>query len=397
MNAKIYKSIALGSIVAPPSKSYAHRYMIASFLAGEGEIENISFSNDINATIDSLKALGANIDIEGNIVKINRSDNYGKFCDAKESGSTLRFIIPLILYVKGKGVIKGSKKLFSRGLSVYEDIFKKQNIKYELKEDTLSIEGRLYPDHFMIPGNISSQFITGMLFVLPLLEEDSEIEIVGDIESKSYIDITIDVLKQFNVKVEMKDNIIYIPGRQKFISKKVKVEGDYSNSAFFEVLNYLGGEVKISNLNPLTKQGDKAYLEYFPLLKESHPEIDIKNCIDLGPILFAFASIFNGAVFKNIKRLRIKESDRVGDTLAILEHFGVTYICRDNELEIFKSELHVPSEPIDTFNDHRIVMMTSILLTKFGGVVKDIEAVNKSYPNFFNDLEEVGVEVKYER
>ena len=174
------------------------------------------------------------------------------------------------------------------------------------------------------------------------------------------------------------------------------MEGDYSNSSFFEMLNYLGGKVDIKGLNPSSLQGDKAYLEYFPLLRDGHPVIDIKNSIDLGPILFAFSSLFNGGKFINISRLRIKESDRVNDTLSILSQFGVKYEVKENELEIYKNELSAPKEAINIYNDHRLVMMVAILLTKFGGKILNADAVNKSFPNFFNELSSLGIGVEYE-
>ena len=396
MNAYIEKSLAKGIIDAPPSKSYAHRLLICGFLADNSIIHNISFSNDITATMNSLKSLGAKYELDGTTVKINRTNLFREEFDAQESGSTLRFIIPLILYAKGEATIKGSKKLFSRGLGIYEEIFRKQNIIYKLSEDSIYIKGRLLPGRYEIPGNISSQFISGLLFVLPLLDGDSEIIITNEIESSAYIDMTIESMRLFGVSVSRKDNRIKISGHQKYISNEVTNEGDYSNSSFFEMLNYLGGKVEIKGLNPNSLQGDKAYLEYFPLLKENHPIIDIKNTIDLGPILFAFASLFNGAKFINISRLRIKESDRVNDTLSILSLFGVKYELKDNELEIFKSELSMPNVAINTYNDHRLVMMTAILLTKFSGKINNIEAVNKSYPDFFSKLSSLGIGVKYE-
>ena len=396
MNAFISKGIAKGKISAPPSKSYAHRLLICSFLADNSSVDNLVLSNDINATINCLKSLGADISFKDDRAIVKRTNDFKDGFDAQESGSTLRFIIPLVLLIKGEGLIKGTKKLFSRGLSIYEELFKKQGIDYRLKEDSLYIKGRLSSGTYKIPGDVSSQFISGLLFVLPLLEGDSKIIITGNVESLSYIDMTIDALAAFGVVALRRDNVIHISGNQKYISRDIEVEGDYSNSSFFEMLNYLGGEVEITGLNPSSIQGDKAYLEYFPLLKEGHPTLDIKNTIDLGPILFAFASLFNGAKFINISRLRIKESDRVNDTLSILSKFGVKYEVKDNELEIFKNELHAPKEALETYNDHRLVMMSAILLTKFSGKILNIEAVNKSFPDFFTKLSSLGIGVKYE-
>ena len=158
----------------------------------------------------------------------------------------------------------------------------------------------------------------------------------------------------------------------------------------------LRGNVEIVNLNPDSKQGDKVYKDIYPKLVSEHPLIDLKDAIDLGPVLFTLAAYYNGAKFINIERLRIKESDRVSKTLKMLDHFGAKYNVSNNEVEIYKSELHTPKEELQLPNDHRIVMAIAILLTRFGGTMNNVEAVNKSYPNFFKDLEELGVEVKYE-
>ena len=398
MKAKISIGQAKGTFVAPPSKSYAHRLLIAAFLSGNGRVENVAFSNDILATLDSLKALGADIKIDKDVVSISKKENRSEVMNANESGSTLRFMIPIALVLNQEAKIKGKEKLFSRGLKVYTDIFDEKGISYELNIDSLFAKGRLLSGTYKIDASISSQFVSGLLFALPLLEGDSEIILNGLVESEPYIDITIDVLKMFDVSVSKNGNVIKIPGNQKYVSKSIRVQGDYSNSSFFEVLNYMGGKVDIIGLDPHSLQGDKAYLECFPLLSKSNQTIDIKNMIDLGPILFAFSSLFYGAKFINISRLRIKESDRVNDTLKILEKFGVKYDLKENSLEIFKSELHTPKEEVETYNDHRLVMMSAILLTKFGGVINGIEAVNKSFPDFFDKLRELGIEVEiYDR
>ena len=398
MKAVIKKGRAFGFFNATTSKSYAHRYLIATYLSGGGQISGISECNDVSATLNCLKILGLNRVIMENEIAdrfelSEKIDN--KIFDCQESGSTLRFMIPVALYSLGEATFIGSKKLFSRGLGIYQQIFEKQGIKYELDENSLYVEGRLLPDTFEIPGNISSQFISGLLFVLPLLDRDSDINIIGEVESEPYIDMTIKVLKDHDIDIKKEGNRIHIPGRQKYQKHKDHVEFDFSNLAYFEMLNYMGGNVtSLAFVDQKdTLQGDIVFREYFSKLSKDYQEIDLKNCIDLGPILFAFASLFHGAKFININRLRIKESDRVLDTLSILEKFGVKYVLKDNELEILKSELHAPKEEIETFNDHRLVMMTAILLCKYSGTLLGAEAVNKSYPEFFNNLIDLGIEV----
>ena len=396
MEVRIEKGTAKGVITAPPSKSYAHRLLIGAALSGHSTIHNVSFSNDIKATISCLESLGYKFDVKGDIVSISSSDKTSDIFDCQESGSTLRFMIPIVMVKRNHAVFRGTEKLFSRGLSVYEDIFKQQGIRYELGKDYLEVFGSLKPGLFKVDASISSQFITGLLFASSIMSDDSEIELLGEVESAPYIDITIDVLNAYGIKVKKEGNKYHVKGNQKYLEKDLVVEGDYSNAAFLDALNYLGGDVKVLGLNPDSKQGDKKYIEYFKLLDKGHPSIDISNCIDLGPILFTMAAIKNGAVITGINRLRIKESDRVQDMLKVLELFGVKYSLNNNKIEIFGGNLHENSMKIVPANDHRIVMAASVLLTRFGGVISNVEAVNKSYPNFFEDLRELGIGVYYE-
>ena len=398
MEIKIEKSIAKGVVVAPPSKSYAHRYLIAGALSGQAKITNISFSSDILATFNCLKALGYKLEKEGNTVICKGKGESTRLLDCKESGSTLRFMIPLCLLDDEEVTLKGTKKLFSRGLDIYLDIFKEQGIYYHLEEDSITIKGKLKPGKYAFRGDISSQFISGLCFVLPLLDKYSSIEITTKLESASYVDMTLSAMSRFGIDIERLGNHIYILGKQKY--KRLKpavVEGDYSNAAFLDAFNLLGGEVEVKGLmNPkYSKQGDKIYPKYFAEIKKGCPTIDLSNNIDLGPILFTLSTLFHGAVFKGIKRLRIKESDRIIDMLTPLKEFGVEYELKEDEIRIypikeFKSDVHL--HPV---NDHRIVMSLIILLSKVGGYIDNIEAINKSYPNFLNDIDSLGIGVKY--
>ena len=396
MIARIEKSVAKGVVEAPPSKSYSHRLLIASFLAGKGNIHNIAFSNDVSATIECLESLGATFSVTGFDVRLTRGEERRDIFPCRESGSTLRFLIPIALVLLKKGTFTGTNKLFSRGLSVYEEIFKEQNIAYELGENSLKVEGELKPGKYKILGNISSQFITGLLFALPLLDGDSEIEIIGELESKPYINITIDVLDKFGVQVIESKNRYIIKGNQIYQPQECTVEGDYSNSAFLEMLNYFpDNDVKITGLNPQSSQGDMVYQKILPLMATRKAHVDISNCIDLGPALFTFAAIHHGAIIRGIHRLRIKESDRVNDMLEILSLFGCEYYVEEDEVEINPIRLSPVNKVIYPKNDHRLVMATSILLTFVGGSIANIEAVDKSYPDFFKALEKLGVRITY--
>lgn len=400
MRVTISKSIAKGKIKAQPSKSYSHRLLIASALSNEDSIvNNVVLSHDVYSTLECLSALGYKIDINDDSVHINKGDS--QLPDeirlrCGESGSTLRFFIPIACTTGKKLIFEGEERLIARGIGPYEEIFKQQGIKYEIKEREIIIEGKLKSGTFNSVGNISSQFITGLLFALPLLEGNSEIVLTTELESKNYVDITLDVLKQAGINIITFDNKYIIEGKGKYLGGTYIVEGDYSNAAFIDSFNYLNGSVEIEGLNENSKQGDKVYKKLFEQLNEKYQTIDVSNCIDLGPILFVFAGIKHGAHFTNIARLRIKESDRVGALKEELIKCGIEVIEKENDVYIYNQNLHAPTEEFYGHNDHRIVMALSVLSTVLGGTIDGTEAVRKSYPYFFYDLEELGIEVKYE-
>ena len=285
----IYPSVAAGTMKAPPSKSMAHRYIICAALSGGKSIlENVALSEDIKATLNCIKLLGADYTVSGDTVEVigancaktaaasrcapTEASPSERIFPCNESGSTLRFFIPLALLSAGRSVFTGSSVLLSRPLSVYEDIFSRQNILFERKDGRIEVEGRLKADDFSVPGNISSQFITGLLFTLPLLDKDSTITLTGTIESKPYIDMTLQVQADFGIKAYWKDErTLFIAGNQAYKSTDAQVEGDYSNAAFFEALNAIGGSVKIDGLREDSLQGDKVYKELFSRLKNAEP------------------------------------------------------------------------------------------------------------------------------
>ena len=403
----INKSIANGIIDAQPSKSYAHRLLIAACLSQEDSIiRNVVLSNDILATINCIKTLGKEIIIEGDYKKtiyikndntFNINDYDELVFNCLESGSTLRFFIPIALLLNKKVKFVGTEKLISRGIQVYEDICINQGIEIIKEKDSITFNGKLLSDNFQIPGNISSQFITGLLYALPLLPEDSSINIITNLESRNYIDITIDVLKQAGIVIERNNDFSYnIIGSQKYYGLDYSVEGDYSNSAFIDCFNYLNGLVTINGLNKNSYQGDKQYIQFFEQLNNGYCECNIKNCIDLGPILFCFAGLKHGGCFTGVSRLRIKESDRIGDIKEELEKFNIEVIEEEDKVIIKNDNISKPNSILNGKNDHRIVMALSIMLSVYGGKIDGIEAVNKSYPSFFDDLKTLGIEVLYE-
>lgn len=406
--AVVEKSLADGEVVAPPSKSMAHRSLICAALAkGKSLVHNIDLSEDIKATINCLKELGANVEVENRTAFVEGAgESLGKLEKSKcfrcnESGSTLRFFVPLSMLDQNESTFIGSDVLMTRPMSVYEEICKKQGILFEKEvqnengRTVLKSKGKLQSGTYNVQGNISSQFITGLLFTLPLLDGDSTIEISEPIESKSYINMTLKALKDFGVEVEWKnENTLFVKGNQQYKCCEVSVEGDFSNAAFFEVLNYAGGKVAISGLDENSLQGDKVYKSLFAQIKNGFSSIDISDCPDLGPILFVVAAMFDGAEFTGTKRLKIKESDRGQVMCDELAKFGVQSKIEENTITIYKSELKSPFEILCGHNDHRIVMSLVTLLTKTGGKIQGIEAVNKSFPNYFECLESVKIKVK---
>ena len=394
MKIKIEKGLARGKITPPPSKSYAHRQLISSFLSNERcEITGVSESDDMKATLNCISALGGIYEKNGDKITILGKENKGKnlTLNCLESGSTIRFFIPISLIYGTTCTFLGSERLLKRGFDVYFDIFKKQGIKYELTDSYLKIDGRLKPDTFTVRGDISSQFITGLLFALPLLDGDSVIEITTPLESKGYVDITIDVLKNFGIEIKWEKNKLFVKGNQKYLAKNTQVEADLSNGAFLDAFNVLGGDVDVLGINEATLQADYVYKELFKSLSEKNPTINLSNCPDLGPIMFALASYTGGACFEGTRRLKIKESDRCEAMAVELKKMSVRSENFEDRFIVYKSKPKKPKEILNGHNDHRIVMALSVLLTTVGGEIEGCEAVNKSYPTFFEDLTKLGI------
>lgn len=395
MICKINKGVANGEVKAPPSKSVAHRMLICGALSEKSIIRSVAFSEDILATIDCLKALGADVNITDDTVTIGGIDFNSAFdvknLSCRESGSTLRFLIPLCLLFGRDIELKGAKRLFERSLTVYEKIAKEQGITFIKSDDSLRVNGKLTAGKYTVRGDISSQFISGLLFALPLLPDDSTIFIEGKLESGSYIDITLKALSDFGIVIERPNTgTLYIKGNQKYVSRDITVEGDFSNAAFFDAMNLFGSNIKIKGLVKDSLQGDKKYKEYFEDLEKRTPEIDISDCPDLGPILIAVAAAKNGAVFTGTHRLKIKESDRGNAMRDELLKMGCRITVEENRIIVPAVDLKAPTTPISGHNDHRIVMAMTVLLTVTGGVIEGAEAVSKSFPDFFDKLNSLG-------
>ena len=399
MTVTIKKSKAKGIIAAPPSKSMAHRALICGALSGGSEIYNIEYSNDILATLDCLTALGAKIEIQGSKIKcggLNPFSAKETTLDCRESGSTRRFMIPLAFLSGAKITLTGSERLFARNLTIYEEIAKQNSIIFEKGKNSITICGKLKSGNYKIAGNISSQFISGLLFALPLLNGDSTLEITGEYESEPYVDLTIKSLSDFGVTIEKCGRTYKIKGNQKYKTKNITVEGDYSNAAFLDGFNLLGGDVKVIGLDENSLQGDKIYKRMYEGLKTGEKQFDLSNCPDLAPVMFALSAVFGGAHFTGTKRLKIKESDRAAAMQTELKKFGIKVDVNDNDVTIYDGELKAPSETLCGHNDHRVVMALSLLCTLTGGSISEAGSVAKSYPDYFSKLKTLGIVIENE-
>lgn len=399
MKVKILPSKTSGEVSAPPSKSFAHRYLIGSVLScGKCVIKNIADSDDISATLSCIEQLGGSVTKDGNIVTViptNEKQIENAVFDCKESGSTLRFFIPVVLATGAKNcTFLGSERLLARGIKEYEKLFENSDIKINSDKKSIEVNGKLTSGNYEISGEVSSQYTTGMLFALSRLSGKSTLKITGNAESRAYVDMTIKVLKDFGADItETEKNFFEINGKGRLSPGEFTVEGDWSNAAFLIALSRLAGTISVSGLNENSVQGDKICIEAFETLDGENAEIDLKDCPDLAPILFTYAAYKNGGKFINTRRLRVKESDRANVMAEELKKFGANVKVYENSVEIEKTQLKPPIVPLCGHNDHRIVMALSVLAAVFGAEIDGAEAVNKSYPDFFRVIKKAGVNV----
>ncbi len=468
MRVTIKPSMPHGNVCAPPSKSMAHRMLICAGLAQKSEpslIFGLEDSQDILATIDCLNVLGAGTSRQNGCTAVYGIDT-GAICKndvlpCRECGSTLRFFVPLCLLSDKPLTLTGSATLMSRPMDVYRAICQQQGLHFSQDEQGIHVQGPLCAGTFTVPGNISSQFISGLLFALPLLDADSTINVVPPVESRPYINMTIETLSLFGVRVNWEnDATLHIPGNQRYQNITAHVEGDYSNAAFLEALNYVGTQraegtgaalsaapaanaaadelpvaaaavgatatspataaaagatatspataaadndpapaaapaVRVTGLRESSLQGDRAYQELFPALSAGTPTISLADCPDLGPILMAVAAANNGATFTNCRRLAIKESNRGQAMAQELAKFGIVVaVSNDTDTIVVQpGALRAPSLPLDGHNDHRIVMALATLACAVGGTIAGAQAVNKSFPDYFERLTQLGVDL----
>ena len=367
----------------------------------------------LSTIVSLISILGVLSTVEKDKVTIkgyNFSKGIKNKIDCLESGSTLRFLIPIVLLTGKEVTFTGKGRLSQRPLTPYYKIFEEQNIKYSCKEGLpLTIEGILQSGEYKIPGNISSQFITGLLFALPLLQGDSKITITTELESKAYVDLTIDILSKFSVKVENKDyKELTVKGNQKYLPTDYRVEGDFSQAAFWLVAGLLGGEVECEDMNINSLQGDRVIINILKEMggdislehdkiktrksKTQGTTIDASNCPDLVPILAVLASLSNGTTkIINAGRLRIKESDRLKAMAVELTKLGADILETKDGLIIHGKE-NLKGGTVNSWNDHRIAMALSIASIRCTSpvILTDSLTVKKSYPEFFRDFIALG-------
>ena len=389
MDVTIIPNKLRGTVTPPSSKSVAHRALIAAALSGGfSTISNLGDSKDIQATRSCLSALKTGQPA---------GEDGLPLLDCGESGSTLRFLIPLSLVLRGGGRFTGRGRLMERPQGPYFSLFQEKGIFYQQKNGLLTVRGTLTPGRCPLPGDVSSQFITGLLFVLPLLDGDSDLVLTSPLESRGYVDLTLDVLRTFGIRVEERADAFHVPGNQHYESRDFTVEADWSQAAFWYAANFAGGQVDIQGLNMDSKQGDKVIaLQYWQLAKPGEVELDVSQCPDLVPPLAAIAAGRSGVTrLTHAARLRMKESDRLTAVADVLTALGAEVTEGPDSLTLTGRDTLPGGAVVDSHNDHRIAMMAAVaaLACEAPVTVTGAECVAKSYPNFWEDYEKLGGEL----
>jgi 3-phosphoshikimate 1-carboxyvinyltransferase len=423
LNAKLYVSRIGGSLAAPPSKSAAHRAVLCAGLAtGKSRITNLDYSKDIRATLGAVQQLGAKITKEDAGLLIEGCG--GRFAtvtrpvDCGESGSTLRFLIPVFSLTAQRIRFVGAPRLFERPQSIYQRLFIRQGLSF-VQKDGITIFGALRPGEFTLPGDVSSQFISGLLFAAPLMEGESTLRILPPFESQSYVGLTLDALRRFGVKAQASaaaagGAVFRVAGGQRYTAHELAVEGDYSQAAFAAVLGTVAGNgVTVTGLDPDSHQGDKAILKIlrscgakfavqgdtavFERSLLHAQEIDLADCPDLGPILIAMACFCQGTtVIRHARRLRLKESDRIAAMEQELSKMGAEISSDEDNVTVRGTALHAAAQPLGSHNDHRVAMSVAVAALGAGvpALITGAEAVQKSWPGFFEAMRALGAKVE---
>ena len=425
MIVKISPAVCSGTVTVPPSKSMAHRALLCAALAdGTSHLAGITASEDMTATLNALSAMGCKVTRSGDACTVMGCGGFPQTLpdditvDCRESGSALRFLIPLFALGRQRTVFTGHGRLMQRSQSVYEELFAEKGLCFVHKEDALLVQGPLSAGDFVLSGNVSSQFITGLLYALPLLDGTSRILIRPPFQSRGYVDLTLQMLADFGVKAWFEDEYtLIVPGNQTYRATDHTVEGDYSQCAFFAVLAALQGGVSLANLRRDSLQGDKVILDIlnacgaqieqtqtgctFCKAPLSGATIDVSDCPDLAPILTVLGMYASGETrLVNAARLRDKESDRIEAMETELRKLNVTVSSTHDSMTVTGGACIPQNVTVHGHNDHRIVMSLAIAATLGSTpvIIEDAQAIAKSYPDFFDVLSSVGgrIEVIHE-
>ncbi len=405
MDIRITPAPLKGTVAPPPSKSQAHRVLIAAALSGGFSVlRGLAQSQDILATAACLRAMGAYLEeAEAGAVRVHglgssipqhRESWLVKF-DCGESGSTLRFLIPVALAVLGGGIFSGRGRLMERPQRPYFDIFDEKGIFYKQKDGALTVRGELTPGEYRLPGNVSSQFVTGLLYALPLLDGDSQIVLTSPLESRGYVDMTLDALGRFGVRAEAREDGWLVPGGQKYRPCSMTVEADWSQAAFWYGAIALGSSLELERLNAFSIQGDMKIVPCFLKLQgRGELELDVSDCPDLAPPLAAMAALRAGEITRltNAARLRMKESDRLSSVTRALNALGADVEEGPDFLTITGRDSLAGGAAVDCCGDHRIAMMAAVAATRCKSPVTLLgaECVQKSYPDFWEEYKRLG-------
>jgi 3-phosphoshikimate 1-carboxyvinyltransferase len=416
MNIIIEPTKLTGEMLAPPSKSAAHRLLIAAALANQpSKITLAEESEDIQTTRQCLQALGAQCRRQGETLEILPLDGQDITAelDCGESGSTLRFMLPVAASLGGKVQFRGRGRLPDRPLSPFREELQAYGCEFSADKLPFVLSGKLRPGCFRLPGDISSQFISGLLFALPGLQDDSRIELSTDLESSGYVDLTREILAQFGIAIGAEKRLFRIPGRQRYITPgQVTVEGDWSNAAFYLVAGALSAPIEVRGLKADSSQGDRGILRELRHFGAKVDErdgrvmvspgdlhachVDVGEIPDLLPILAVLAAFAKGeSVLYNAARLRLKECDRLSAMREILTALGGKVEEREDSL-LIHGQNQLQGGSIDSHNDHRIVMAAAIAACRCQKTVRinNAKAVHKSWPNFFSVYSSLGGKAK---
>ena len=412
MDLQIIPKKLSGAVTPPPSKSQAHRLLIAAALSGGVSVlHGLAESQDIQATRRCLSALGAGIeDLPDGALRVHglghgivMAPPYA-LLDCGESGSTLRFLIPVALLVQGEASFTGRGRLMERPLKPYEDLFREKGVAWKLEDNVLTVNGgrgydalALDSGAYRLPGNVSSQFFTGLLFTLPLLNGDSTLMSTTPLESRDYLEMTRQALAAAGVTTRWADeNTLCVPGGQDYQPFTATAEADWSQAGFWYAADFLDSQVETRGLDPDSAQGDKVVSElYWKLARPGDAEIDVSGCPDLLPPLAVMAAVRSGTTrFTNAARLRMKESDRLSTITAALTALGAE-VHEEPDRLIIVGKPSLPGGTVDSANDHRIAMMAAIAATGCTGpvTIRGAECVQKSYPDFWEVYRSLGGDI----